>query len=636
MRFLYLGFILLFVACSKPGMLYEFSHTEYSNIPSDLSENAHSIIRESNTELIIHDVSKASYREQVAMTILNEEHAKLGIVGVPYDQLSAIEYMNVRVIGRSGDVIETFSMSDAYDFSQYDGVSFFSDNRIKIIDTHSSTYPYTVEYEYEKTLFGTLNLPTWIPMNPDQSVESAIFTIQDNATGVRTHSVNFEGYSEHIEYDENAIQKWSFKNVPAKETEPYSPILDNIPYLLVAPGTFEIGGSRGDASTWEAFGKWYYELGKETRVLPEAAKKEIDQLVEGLTNQEEIVSVLFNYLQDKNRYVSIQLGIGGWKPFSAEFVYNNSYGDCKALTNYMQAALNYVGIEANAVLINASNSRALIEEFSGNQFNHVVLKVELDNGTEIWLECTSKYLPPNNLGNGYSKKALLISEEGGVIVQTPDITYLDNAENRVYNLVISEDGSVHIEGNLEYKGAYQSRVLHQLLPVSLANRKEWLTNQLVGDIDKISTADFEKVSSQLNTATITFEASINSYANASSKRLFIPINKLNRWRFNLEDNAQRELPFRFNHAFVESDSIHFMIPDGYEIESFPRERMFEEEFASYTSKLEKLDNRTFIFNRVMEVKQKEIPAENYNALRSFLNDVRRADSQQLVLVKIEP
>jgi len=633
MRYIYLALFVLIASCVKPGMLYRFSTTDYTSIPDDLSENAKSIIRESNTELIIHDASKATFREQVAITILNEEHADFGIVSVPYDLLSKVEYLNARVINRRGEVVQTFNMGDALDFSQYDGVSFYSDNRIKFIKTFSSSYPYTVEFEYEKTLFGTLNLPTWIPVHPDQSVEKSTFTIHDFGTGVRTQAMNLKNKPISTQIAGGTKYQWILNDYQAKETEPYSPILENIPYLLVAPGKFEIGGSSGDASTWQSFGKWYYDLGAETRVLPDAAKKEIDNLVQGIENKEELVAILFKYLQEKNRYVSIQLGIGGWKPFTAEYVFNNSYGDCKALTNYMLAALEHVGIKADAVLINATSTRPLIEDFSGNQFNHVVLRVVLENGKEIWLECTSKYLPPNNLGNGYSKKALLVSKEGGEIVSTPFKNYTDNSKISIYTLVIDEQGNAELEGNLSFAGADQSSVLHQLLAVSKVEKMEWLENQLDGDSKKIRYADFDGVNSNSNEASILFKAELSNYASASSKRIFIPVNKLNRWRLSLEADNDRQLPVRFNYPFFESDSITIKIPDGYKIEAYPKASHLEIEFAEYHSELSLSGDETFTFKRSFKMKEREIAAENYDELRAFLNDVRKADLQQLVMVR---
>lgn len=635
MRYFLLSLVLLICTCGRPGLLYKFKNTNYSNIDLKYLLNAHSVIQESNTELVIESISKAKYRKRVAITILDKKHAKKSIIGVPYDQLSKVNYLNASLINNNGDVVKSYTLKDSKDYSIHSAGSFFSDNRVKILEIYSNSYPYTVEYEYETTLYSTLNLPSWTPITPDQSVIESSFTLIDKGSGVRTHTVNFEPDMQIINDSQNKTSVWQLNDQIAKETEPYSKIRDHVPYLLVSPGKFTIEGSSGDASTWESFGKWYYDLGAKTRVLPMEAKSEIDALVEGIKNQREIVHILFDYLQKKNRYVSIQLGIGGWKPFPVEYVFDNSYGDCKALTNYMLAALEYVGIKSDAVLINATNSRPLIEEFSGNQFNHVILRVVLDNGEEIWLECTSKYLPPNNLGDGYSKKALLVSKDGGEIVSTPEFSYMDNAQISTYEMIIDQDGKAIIEGSLTYSGAKQSRVLYRILSVSEASKLEWLENQLEGDTKKIISANFDGVNSHSNQSGILFNAEVGNYANASSKRLFIPVNKLNRWRFSLDFDENRESPIRFNFPFFESDSINIQIPEGFEIESFPNSNKLSKDFAEYQSDFSLNANQTFTFKRSFMMKEREIGAENYNQLREFLNEVRKADVQQLVLVKSE-
>ncbi|GAB5408194.1 MAG: hypothetical protein BalsKO_05590 [Balneolaceae bacterium] len=635
MRYFYLGLIVLLGSCAKPGMMYQFASTNYDDINPKYLTNAHSTVRESNIELVIHDPSLATYIEQVAITIHNEEHSDLSIIGVDYDNLSKVNYLNVRLIDKNGSVLKTFSMNDAYDYSQYDGFSFLTDNRIKLIDASSNRYPYTIEYEYSKTLYGTLNLPNWYPSLPDQSVELSSFSIIDFNTGVRTHPVNFEQGLDGGELTNKPGKTWFYNNKSAIAVEPYSPVLENIPYMLVSPGKFEIGGSKGDATSWNSFGKWYYELGAETRDLPSTTKAEIDALIKDVQNEEEIVSILFNYLQEKNRYVSIQLGIGGWKPFPASFVHENSYGDCKALTNFMLAALEYVGIEAHAVLIDASSGIPLIEEFPGNQFNHVVLRVTLENREEIWLECTSKYLPPNNLGDGFSKKALLVSEQGGKIVETPNSTYSENGKVSVYTIKINEDGSADLNVNWTYSGASIASVVYQILPVSISERNKWLESMLSVDENSVKQADFSKVNSTRQSSEIDFVVNIEKYANASNKRLFIPLNKLNKWDLKLENSNNRSLPVRFNYAFTEIDTLHFDVPEGYEIETLPRLGSAEYDFATVEQEVSQIGESRFLYTRSLSLKDREIKAEHYLELEEFFNELRRLDNQQLVLVRKE-
>jgi hypothetical protein len=117
--------------------------------------------------------------------------------------------------------------------------------------------------------------------------------------------------------------------------------------------------------------------------------------------------------------------------------------------------------------------------------------------------------------------------------------------------------------------------------------------------------------------------------------LFIPLNKLNRWRFSLDADDNRELPFRFMYPFYESDTINIQIPEGYKIEAYPRSSNFSTEFAEYQSELSLRDEHSFIFKRSFKIKEKEIEANNYNKLRDFLNNARKADLQQLILVKNE-
>ncbi len=96
-------------------------------------------------------------------------------------------------------------------------------------------------------------------------------------------------------------------------------------------------GHEGNLSSWKNFGEWYAALSKGSINLSDETKIFLQNLTKDSKTEKEKIKILYRYLQSNFRYVSIQLGIGGFKPFDANFVDQKKYGDCKALSNYMEA-----------------------------------------------------------------------------------------------------------------------------------------------------------------------------------------------------------------------------------------------------------------------------------------------------------
>lgn len=124
------------------------------------------------------------------------------------------------------------------------------------------------------------------------------------------------------------------------------------------------------------------------------------QLTKNATTDKEKARLIYQYMQDKTRYISVQLGIGGFMPTKAEEVDRVGYGDCKALTNYTHALLNAVGVTSyHAIIYNDTQKVSFDPEFSSVQGNHMILYLPLTD-EEIWLECTSQKYPFGYIGLG--------------------------------------------------------------------------------------------------------------------------------------------------------------------------------------------------------------------------------------------
>jgi len=96
-------------------------------------------------------------------------------------------------------------------------------------------------------------------------------------------------------------------------------------------------------------------------LLPATIEK-VHTLVKGISDEREKIKLIYKYLQSKTRYVSIQLGIGGWQPIEASVVDQVGYGDCKALSNYAISLLKEAGIKAYFALVNSGSSFTQIRE----------------------------------------------------------------------------------------------------------------------------------------------------------------------------------------------------------------------------------------------------------------------------------
>lgn len=621
--------------CGQQKVLFE-TNPELLKPVSDIYKlGAHSTVRAQETVLTFYDRDHAEYKEHGVVTVLDEEHRNAGSFEMYYDQFRKLEYINVQVRNNAGIIVRNYTIKDANDYSA-SGSNFFSDVRVKVIEAHHYSYPYTVEYEYKYRYSGTLNLPPWYPKSFSQSIEKASFEIIDYTKGnLRYFSRNIEDAPVIQEYPEYTSTKWKLAMELASPREVYSPPYSEIfPNVLTSASSFKVGKSTGNASNWKLFGDWYYELSKGKRKLPAAAKSEIDRLISGIEDERERVKMLYKYMQDQVRYVSIQLGLGGWEPYPADFVYQNKYGDCKALVNFMHAILEYAGIEAQPALIrNGIQSPEVVADFPSNQFNHVVLRVTLENGEIMWLECTSKYIKPGRIGAGNEgKNALLVTSSGGEIIRTEVSEADENVAVRVTEVKLQAGGSAKLNSNLQNKGAMDDDLLHQLKPLSQKKREEWLVKSFsLNDFSLQSYQFFGLDEDHVETGYHT-ELEVRDFASATSKRLFVPVNKLNQWKVYIPDEEYRSTSLQLPYKFSEVDSTVFKLPEGYIIEALPESMQIENRFGKFSLAVSEGKGKVMM-KRELVIGQQEIEKSEYENFKSFFTTVNKADQAQFVIVQ---
>jgi len=417
-------------------------------IPDSLKQNANAVIRLSNIDISIISQNSMVINTKVVTTVLNELGLRNLNLSEYYDKNRKISSIEATAYDAFGKVLKTYKRRDFRDTSVADGISIFNDNRALYLDYTPVTYPFTVVFETKTETSNTAFIPTWSSMDGYLvSTENTLLTINyKTELNLRMKEVNFSPkYPIDKKETSNSIS-YSAKNLIAKKREELSPDFNEIfPTIYFALENFQLENVDGKAKNWNEFGKWYYNsLLADTEEIPEETQVKIKQLVGNEKNTIEIAKIIYKYVQEKTRYVSIQVGIGGWKPMLAKDVDKLGYGDCKALTNYTRSLLKVVGVPSYYTVVYAGQdeTKDLQSDFSSIDGNHIILALPTEKEM-VWLECTSQIQPFGFQGDFTDdRNVLVVKPEGGEIVKTKTFTETDNVKTTKGSYQITETGDL--------------------------------------------------------------------------------------------------------------------------------------------------------------------------------------------------
>jgi hypothetical protein len=607
-----------------------------ADIPAALLENAHTVIRRHETVYTVQSVREATKKVFYAVTILDENGQSESSEYVPYDKLSKVNYFRGAMYDANGMLIDKLSKSDIKDMSDFDGFSIASDNRYKMARLSRPQYPYTVEFEYEVVSYNLMFYPTWSPQSPkNQSLERANFqVVMPKELKVRYKESNITKPVTINDIDNRKVYNWEVSDLKVVDPEPYGPpVAELLPIVYTAPTQFEVEGYAGDMSTWKGLGDWANKLNAGRDQLPEELRQKVVQLTAGETDPVNKVRKVYEYLQSTTRYVSIQLGIGGWQPFDVATVNKTSYGDCKALSNYTKAMLKAIGIDSYYTIIWGGDIEQDLDiQFPSRQFNHATLMVPLKNDT-IWLECTSQVRAFGYAGSFTGNRhALAVTPEGVKIVKTPVYKAADNREEHVADVYLDVQGNATADIKNVLTGLQQDDVSEFIVgQMTPEEQKKCLYKNLNIPNFDINKFEFTVQKDRIPAVTEKLKLTIRNCASRSGKRVFLPLNLMSTWKSAPMKNDLRKTDLVLKTPITDTDTIRFHLPNGYQVESQPENVAFESQFGNYKASV-KIEQGIVTYIRRVEMKSGRFPHTAYNDYVEFYKKIIKADKMQMVLI----
>jgi len=568
-------------------------------------------------------------------TILNKNGEDNAYFRQSYSPMFKLSNIKGKIYNELGKQIKSLGGDDIIDHSAISGFSLYDDNRVKFIDPKNLTYPFTVEYTYTIDLTQTLFLPTWNHDTENTSYENSIFIVKapvDYSFRYKEYNLP-KGVVKSIQ-DNMDVYTWTISNLPARISEPMTTkSLPTYPLVRLAPNKFEMCETKGSSETWKDLGLWATGLLDKKDILPEATKAKLKEITSSCKTDLEKVKVIYEYMQQKTRYVSIQIGIGGWQPFDAATVDKTSYGDCKALSNYTKALLLAVGVKSYYALVNAGGaSRNIDADFASSQFNHAIVFVPIDKDT-VWLECTSQRMPCGFNGDFTDDRDVLIVDgENSKLVHTRIYPATENCINRSTKVNLADIESGDATATAKYIGLCYDDMMPTYYADD-ADKLKKITQSI--ELPSFSLTKFSLVENRSKTPSLDehLDLTFTNYIKKMGDIALLPLNFMNRLSSIPDKVRNRKTDMCIRRSYMENDTVTYRLPKGYQVTDLPQKTEFGSKFGKYISQSTQ-NGSEITYIRHFELTKGTFPAQGYVDFRDFLEQISTADEVVASLKKI--
>lgn len=599
-----------------------------------------------NSTITVGEDGQITSTDTYAIRILTREGRDEAVAEVGYEtDTGKVKDFHAWLIKPSGQVksygkdetIDKADLNDVYDESRAKRIVAGDDAEPGAVFGYQTTTE-TRPFFYQSTWYFQGNSP----------VISSRLTLVLPA-GWQASSVTFN----HAEVPVSAngtTYTWELRDLPPLEWEPASPLLRNLaPRLSVK--YFPAEGAKNPGvrafESWKDVSRWYTDLSDPQAVPDERIAAKARELTAGATTELDKIRAIGRYAQNI-QYISIQIGVGRWRPHSASEVLAKSYGDCKDKANLMRAMLKALNIQAYPVLIFSGDSTHVNEAWvSPGQFNHCIVAIKVSDETKaptviihpalgrlLIFDATDDNTPLGDLPEEEQGSfALIAAGDSGSLVRMPETPPESNSIDRQIEVSLAADGSVSAtvrERAVGQRAVDYRREFRNLSRPEYVKRVESRISRgaTAAKVSKVEPTD----RSTEGRFDLDIEFSAFAYAQLMQDRLLVfkPALVSRRESVFLTEAVRRHPIVLDARAFTET--VRVKLPAGFLVDELPDPLKIDGPFGSYKTTYEVKDNE-LLFTRTLAQRAGTIPAAQYQTVRSFFERIRAAEQAPVVLAR---
>ncbi len=570
---------------------------------------------------------------QLVFEVLDEAGVRaLRAVPINYSPTDEqIEIVSVTTTHKDGSVKRIFKTSE-YNVAD-PSIRMYFDQRQIVVEVPDLSVGDRVDFQFRRTethrsassipFFGT-NLQLQSSFNKQWS-RYIVIAPKDLPVHFYKHNPDLSESATNVttkQTETETITIFEEKDVPRILFEEHSPGITEIaPFLVIS--SFD---------SWQQVADWFIELAKPQWIADDAIRAEVKRLTQGVTDRREIVRILYNYVLQETRYVALEFGIHGHKPYPVPQIFQRKFGDCKDKASLLKVMLETAGIETKFVLLRTTQNGEIDTKLpSPYMFDHAIAYVpEFD----LFLDGTAEFNGSDELPSAdQGAIALIVSDDASYTLRkTPVSNPEDNVSinEKTFDLT-PFNGSIAYQGHIQFAGDdasfYRSRYSKQEgqadgenTQIQLARLKDDINNQIPGS-DLIS-ANFGTIDNREKNVDITYEAKVdfNDIAiHDAEQTSVLPLMRSMAVKRFYTSGASRKFPLELDLPTTYEAGIKVILPTDKKAD-LPAETAIENDFGSFRLTFTPTNNG-YAVRSIIKFKKRRIQPHEYSAWQDFLSHI---------------
>ncbi len=378
--------------------------------------------------------------------------------------------------------------------------------------------------------------------------------------------------------------------------------------------------------SWDEMGRWYWGLVRDQFVPDDEVRRRAERLTAGLKDDAAKVRAIYDYVVENTRYVALEFGIHGYKPYRCAQIFARGFGDCKDKATLIVTMLGALGIKATPVIVR-TDQKGDIEASPASlaPFDHMIAYVP---SLDLYLDGTAEYsgsleLPAMDRG----AMALQVNEGAAKLVHLPDPPASASVNGNRFEASVAADGSAELDWHVDVSGVEASewRARFHAEATRKHRVQEAISSFLPGG--EVISVDAGNLDNLEENVAMRIRGKVSQFARPDGDTLSVPLGRKEHMVRDYAPLATRTLGVRLPARWTEQDEWLIRLPTGAKARTVPPAARGSGPFGAYALDVESTGNALHVKTTVT-FSQSRIAAADYPAFRAWCEEVDRALGQR--------